>query len=204
MKVDIMIAWINFITLVGGGILMNTLYLMSVRPAALEKKIGPEAYKRCGIYRMLTSIFMFTITANYIVYHWYPLPIDPFPPSFPWPYWVSIVIAVVIAIPSLYLMIHSSMDAKAEALLPNKSHTLYRGIYEKIRHPMALGEVPLWWVIAFLVNSPFLVAFSFIWIPVWFWWCIAEEQDLVLRYGEPYEAYRQRTGMFFPKQSVAK
>jgi methanethiol S-methyltransferase len=194
-----MIAWINLITLIISGSLMTWLYLMSVQPAALEKKIGPKAYQRCGTYRMLTTIFMLIISANYILYHWYPLPFDPFPPSFPWPYWVSIVIALIIAIPSLYLEVRSTMDAKTEALLPDKSHTLYKGIYEKIRHPMALGEVPLWWVIAFLVHSPFLVVFSFVWVPVWYWWCVVEEKDLVLRYGAPYIAYRQRTGMFFPK-----
>lgn len=199
-----MIAWINFITLIVGGGLMTALYLLSVRPAALEKKIGAKAYQRCGRYRMMTTIFMFTIMANYIVYHWHPLPIDPFPPVFPWPYWISVIIAVVIAIPSLYLEIRSTMDAKEEALLPDKSHTMYKGIYEKIRHPMALGEVPLWWVIAFLVNSPFLVVFSFVWIPVWYWWCVAEEKDLVLRYGEEYEAYRQQTGMFLPKRNAVK
>lgn len=199
-----MIAWINFAALIIGGILMTVLYLMSVRPAALEKKIGPKAYKRCGIYRTLTSIFMFTMTANYIVYHWFPLPIDPFPAEFTWPYWVSILIAVVIAVPSLYLEIQAGMEAKSETLMPDKSHTLYKGIYEKIRHPMAVGELPLWWVIAFLCNSPFLVVFSFIWIPVWYWWCVAEEKDLVLRYGQEYEDYRQRTGMFFPKKSAVK
>ena len=199
-----MIAWINFISMVIGGVLMTVFYLMSVRPAALEKKIGPRAYQRCGIYRMTVMIFMFIIVANYILYHWYPLPYDPFPPTFRWPYWVSIVIAMVIAIPSFYLEIRSSMDAKREALVPDKSHTLYKGIYEKIRHPMALGEVPFWWVFAFLINSPFLVVFSFVWLPVWYWWCVAEEKDLVLRYGADYEEYRQRTGMFFPKRDTAE
>ncbi len=199
-----MIAWVNFITLIIGGGLMTGLYLLSARPAALERKVGAKAYKLCGTYRLLTTIFMFTITANYILYHWFPLPIDPFPQTFQWPYWVSIVIAVIIAIPSLYLEVRSTMDAKSEALLPDKSHTLYRGIYEKIRHPMALGEAPLWWVIAFIINSPFLVVFSFIWIPVWYWWCIAEEKDLVLRYGDAYIAYREKTGMFWPKHQPGK
>jgi protein-S-isoprenylcysteine O-methyltransferase Ste14 len=198
-----MIASINFATLLIGGVLMAILYSMSVRPAALEKKIGPRAYKRCGTYRSLASIFMLTITANYILYHWYPLQFDPFPRTFAWPYWVSALIAVVIAIPCVYLEVLSYKAAKSETLLPDKSHTLYTGIYEKIRHPMAVGEVPLWWVIAFLVNSPFLVVFSFIWIPVWYWWCVVEEQDLVVRYGVPYIQYQKRTGMFWPKKSAA-
>ena len=194
-----MIAWINFSTLILGGILMTAFYLLSVRPATLEKKIGGKAYKRCGLYRSICSIFMLTLSANYIIYHWYPLPIDPFPHEFAWPYWISVAIALLIAIPSLYLEIRAYKVAKSETLRPEKSHTLYIGIYKKIRHPMALGELPLWWVMALLINSPFLVIFSFVWIPVWVWWCFAEEQDLILRYGEPYEKYRQKTGMFFPK-----
>jgi protein-S-isoprenylcysteine O-methyltransferase Ste14 len=194
------IGWINFITLIIGGVLMTIFYLMSVRPTAMEKEMGEKAYRRAGIYRILASIFMFTLTANYILYRWYPLPFDPFPPRFPWPYWVSVLIAVMIAIPSLYLMVRGSLDAGKETLLPDKEHSMYAGIYGKIRHPQALGELPLWWVIAFLVHSPFLAVLSFIWIPVWIGWCFAEEKDLVLRYGEPYVAYRRRTGMFFPKR----
>jgi protein-S-isoprenylcysteine O-methyltransferase Ste14 len=30
--------------------------------------------------------------------------------------------------------------------------------------------------------------------------CLAEERDLVLRYGEAYEVYRERTGFLLPKR----
>jgi len=199
-----MFAWINFAALLIGGVLMTWLYLISVRPAALEKTIGPKAYKLCGRYRMFTSFFMLTIAANYILYHWFPLPFDPFPLTFSWPYWVSIMFALVIAIPSIYLEVLSYKAAKSETLLPDKNHSMYQGIYEKIRHPMAVGEVPFWWVIAFLVNSPFLVVFSFVWLLIWYWWCVAEEKDLVLRYGDPYIDYQKRTGMFFPKREITR
>jgi protein-S-isoprenylcysteine O-methyltransferase Ste14 len=195
-----MIPWLNFAALLMGGILMTIFYLLSARPAAMAQRIGEKAYFRAGIYRQISGIFMFTVTANYILYHWYPLPIDPFPPTFPWPYWVSALIAVAIAIPSLWLMIRGSLDAGKETLMPDPEHTLYGGIYQVIRHPQAVGEVPLWFVIAFLVHSPFLALFSVVWIPVWYGWCVAEERDLVLRYGQPYEEYRQRTGMFIPKR----
>lgn len=196
-----MIAWINFATMVVGGILMTLFYLLSVRPAALSQKIGERAYRLVGRYRMLTTIFMFTLTANYILYHWYPLPFDPFPPTFPWSYGISVLIGVLIAIPSLYLMIRGVLDAGEETMRPRKEHSLYGGIYKKIRHPQALGEMPLWWAMAFLIHSPFLVVFSFIWVPVWYWWCIAEEKDLLLRYGDAYAEYRQQTGMFIPRRS---
>ena len=82
---------------------------------------------------------------------------------------------------------------------PKREHEMYGGIYERIRHPQAVGEFPLWWVIAFLVHSPFLVLFSFLYIPVWYYLRVAEERDLLIRYGTAYEEYRQRVGFRFPK-----
>ena len=63
-----------------------------------------------------------------------------------------------------------------------------------MRHPQAVGELPFWWVFAFALHSPFLVVFSFVWVPVFVLICWAEERDLVIRYGEAYETYRARTG----------
>ncbi|MBA7645814.1 hypothetical protein ES703_53573 [subsurface metagenome] len=37
--------------------------------------------------------------------------------------------------------------------------------YILYRHPQAVGELPFWWVLAFLLHSPFLVLFSLVWIP---------------------------------------
>ena len=82
---------------------------------------------------------------------------------------------------------------------PKPEQTLYDGIYQYIRHPQAVGEFPFWWVLALLAHSPFLVLFTFVYIPVWYWFCVAEEKDLLIRYGQPYEEYRVRTGFWFPK-----
>ena len=114
---------------------------------------------------------------------------------------VLCILSVIIAIPAGYLMLRGIRDAGKETMFPKKEHNLYNGIYEKIRHPQAIGEMPFFWVIAFLCHSPFLVIYSFIWIPVFYWMCVAEEHDLVLRYGQPYIKYQQQTGMFLPKRS---
>lgn len=84
-------------------------------------------------------------------------------------------------------------------MFPKKEHPLYGGIYEKIRHPQAIGEFPLWWVLAFLLDSPFLAVYSIVWIPIFLIMCLAEEKDLLLRFGDEYAQYQQRTGFLIPR-----
>ena len=193
-----MISWLNFGVLIISSFLFTIFYVKSVQPAALEKRIGPTAYHRCATYRMISSVFMFIAVANYILYYWFPLPL-PLSRTFPWSWWISAVIAVLIGVPSLYLMFRGIKDAGEETMRPKQEHTLYGGIYTRIRHPQALGEFPTWWMMAFLVHSPFLVLFSFVYIPVWYYFCVAEERDLVIRYGTAYEEYRAKTGFWLPK-----
>ena len=195
----VMIAWINFIVLIVSALLFLFFYVKSVSPAALEKKIGEAAYAKCTRYRLIASAFEMIALANYIVYFFYPLPV-PLPQTFPWDWWVSIIIAIAIAIPCGYLWWRGMKDAGEETIVVKKEHTLYGGIYQKIRHPQATGEVTYWWVFAFILNSPFLVILSFIWLPIFYTMCLAEERDLVIRYGEAYLEYKRNTGFLIPKR----
>jgi protein-S-isoprenylcysteine O-methyltransferase Ste14 len=197
-----MIGWINFVDLLVATLLTLVYYIKSVGPAALERKIGPAAYAKCTRYRITSSIFMTLVGINYVVYAFNPIPL-PLPRVFPWPYWVSALIAVIIAIPSGILFAREMKDAGEETMLVKKEHTLYGGIYQKIRHPQATGEVWYWWVFAFLCNSPFLVVYSFIWLPLFHLMSRAEERDLLMRYGNDYRAYMESTGMYFPKRQRA-
>jgi len=193
-----MISWINFVVMIVSSVLFTLFYVKSVRPAALEKQIGRPAFQKCATYRLAASVFMMVAAVNYVLYYWFPLSL-PLPTTFPWPLWVSAVIAAGVAVPSLYLMFRGVKDAGEETMRPKREHEMYGGIYERIRHPQAVGEFPLWWVIAFLVHSPFLVLFSFLYIPIWYYFCVAEEKDLILRYGAAYEQYRQSVGFWIPK-----
>ena len=174
-------------------------YIKSVQPAVLEKKIGEKAYKKCATYRFIASVFMFLIICTQLVYFFFPIHIK-FLRFFPWDYWISVLIAIIILIPSLTLMIKGIIDAGKETIRPSKEQTLYSGIYEKIRHPQALGEVWLWWIFPFLLNSPFLALYSLIAIPIFYLFCVFEEKDLKIRYGQAYIDYKERTGMFIPKR----
>ena len=195
-----LIPWINFGVMVIASILMFYFYMLSARPAQLEKKIGDVAYKKCGRYRIIASIFEMIVIANYVIYSYYPLPIS-IPQTFPWPYWISILAAAIIGVPSAYVMIRGVLDAGEEALLPKKKHKLYGGIYKRIRHPQAMGELPLWWVLSLVLNSPFLALYSIVWIPIFTTISLAEEKDLLIRYGDKYAAYQQRTGFIIPKRN---
>ncbi len=194
-----MISWINLAILVLSTLLFLYCYVRSVGPAALEAKIGPRAYALCTRYRFSAAALMCVATVNYVIYFFYPLPI-PLPTTFPWPWWISAMIALVIAVPSGYLFIRGMKDAGEESMFVRKDHTMYGGIYERIRHPQAAGELPFWWVVAFLLHSPFLALYSLVWIPIFVAISLAEERDLVLRYGKAYEEYRERTGFFLPKR----
>jgi protein-S-isoprenylcysteine O-methyltransferase Ste14 len=195
----ITIAWLNFVVLVISTLLTLYFYVKSVGPAALEQKIGPEAYKKCTRYRFIAGLFMGVVTINYILYVFFPLPI-PLPATFPWSWGVSALIAVIIAIPAGYIWIRGMRDAGEETMVVKKEHAMYGGIYQKIRHPQAVGEMPFWWVIAFVLHSPLLVLYSFVWIPIFIAMCWAEERDLLIRYGEAYREYQKRTGFLIPRR----
>ena len=162
--------------------------------------MGEKAYPRCKTYRLLASVFESITIVNYILYIFYPLPIG-LPLVLPWDYWISILLAILILIPCGYIMFKGMRDAGEETIEPKKEHTLYTGIYDTIRHPQAIGESFLWFPFALWFNSPFLVIYSFIWIPIIYILCIAEERDLILRYGQPYLDYRDRVGFLIPKRN---
>jgi protein-S-isoprenylcysteine O-methyltransferase Ste14 len=193
-----LVAWINFAVLIFASLFFLYFYLLSVAPAALEKLIGLQAYNKCYRYRVIAIFFEMITLVNYVVYYFLPLP-TPLPRNFPWSYWISATIAVLILIPMGSLMVIGMLQAGEEATRPRKEHEMYAGIYKKIRHPQATGEVFLWLGFAFLLNSPFLALFSFVYFPIFLIMCWAEERDLILRLGDAYIEYYRKTNAFIPK-----
>ena len=195
-----LIAWTNAVLMLGNLFFSLYFYCKSAGPAALERKIGERAYTLSATYRKISAVFMVFYTLQYGIYFLFPLPLA-LPKRFPWPWWVGLCLAVVIAVPSGALLFQGAKYAGAESMTPNKKHRLFRGVYRKIRHPQAVGELPFFWILAFLFHSPFLALFSFLCIPAFYIMCKAEEKDLEIRYGDRYLRYKRRTGMFFPRRS---
>lgn len=194
-----MIAWINIVVLVFSSLGFLLFYVRSVSPAGLEINLPGRAYELCYRLRLVAMFFELVTILSYTVYYFHPLSL-PLPVNFPWSWWISAIIAATIGIPALILMGFGMRAAGSEALQPRKEHRMYTGIYEKIRHPQAAGEVFLWLVFSLLLNSPFLAIFSLIYFPIFIIFCWAEEQDLLLRYGISYAEYMRRTGAFWPKR----
>ncbi len=193
-------AWMNIIVMILSALVGTHFYIKSVRPATLEKKVGPISYDRCSRYRYIGSWFLSITVLNYFIYVSYPLPID-LPEHFSVKRWVTLLISLCIAIPGIYIFIKGRKDAGRESMVTKKYQKLIvGGIYEKVRHPQSIGEVSLWFVLAFFLNSPFLVLVSLAWIPIYFIWCIAEEKDLTVRFGDEYLEYKRNTGFIFPKR----
>jgi protein-S-isoprenylcysteine O-methyltransferase Ste14 len=192
-----MIAWINFGLMLVFITAFFFLYNRSVSPAALEEKMGDAAYTHCGRVRVISIIFLVLVLGNYLVYDFYPLPI-PFLEGFSWSYPVSIAAALIIAIPTTYMVLIGMKDAGEEAIQPSKESEMFGGIYDRIRHPQT-WEYGYFFALGFLLSNPFLVFFSFIWLPLMYFMMRAEEKDLLLRYGEEYQEYMNRTGRLLPR-----
>ena len=180
-----MIAWLNLAVLLGTLALTLFFYVLSVRPVALAQKRGNGAYALCAQCRLASVVFMVFLAATYVVYRFHPLPV-PLPGRLPLPYRATLVIALLLAAPALYLILHGIRDAGRETFIPTQDQELFDGIYARIRHPQSMGSLGLWLAFALLLNSPFLVLLSLLHIPAWLILCRVEEDDLIARHGEAY------------------
>ena len=77
---------------------------------------------------------------------------------------------------------------------------MYGGIYNYVRHPQTLGEMPMFVALAFALNSWFLVIFTTVFIIIYTPLTLyLEEKDLVVRFGEGYKKYQKKVGILLPK-----
>jgi len=92
---------------------------------------------------------------NMILWIWFPVP------NLAWPFHpnpvVGKVAAFAIAVPSSAILVKGMKDAGKETMQPSKATSMFGGIYQHIRHPQTLGEMPLFIAIALFINSPPLI-----------------------------------------------
>ena len=196
---NLIIALINFSSLIISCFIMGYTYIISIQPQKRFEKRGDKAWKECKIFRSIGGFFEMISVINLILWIWFPLPI-----LSEWKVseniWAGIIIGIIIMVPCLIIMGKGIIDAGSETLSPSKDTEMYGGIYNYIRHPQSLGEFPLFIAISFMLNSWFLVLISVIFIVIYMPIMIFfEEKDLILRFGDKYITYKEKTGALFPK-----
>jgi len=195
--IKLVIAWLNFVSLHVCAILFAYLATLSVMPVTREEERGEQDWKECAQLRNISFVFAGIMILNTIFWFWFPvselawvLSPDPL---------FGIIIGLIIAIPCFILMMVAMKDAGKEMGAPQKGISLHGGIYKKIRHPGALGEMPLYIVVAMFVNSLFLtiwmLLFVLIFTPIHIYY---EEKDLLKRFGADYAEYRRTTPVIIP------
>jgi protein-S-isoprenylcysteine O-methyltransferase Ste14 len=152
-------------------------------PVTREEKIGDEAWKQCARLRSISFLFASVMVINTFLWIWFPIP------ELAWLVYpnplVGIVFGIIIGIPCLYIMVLALRDAGEEMHTPLKETTLHGGIYRRVRHPGAVGEMPLYVVIALFTNSLFMTIWMLtlivLFTPIHVYY---EEKDLLKRFGE--------------------
>ncbi len=175
-------------------------YILSVRPAQLEAKIGEKAYSKCTTLRRISFVGMGLSMLLEVLYFFFPLDIGlPLRLLNGWIGWViSIVIGVAFTVFATVIIKKVSKVAP-DSFAPQKKNEMFGGIYDKIRHPQAIADVGYWFAFAFLFNSPFLLIAAIIWIPINYIIVLSEEKDLRIRYGQSYIDYMKHTNRFVPR-----
>jgi protein-S-isoprenylcysteine O-methyltransferase Ste14 len=196
--VSLSVEWINLISLNVCAIVFAYLTTLSVMPVTREERRGEQAWKECGTLRNVSFVFASIMILNTILWLWIPVPelswhISPNP-------LFGIIVGLIIGIPCFIIMSIAMRDAGKEMHAPQKGIQMLGGIYRKLRHPGALGEMPLYIVIALFVNSLFLtswmILFVLIFTPIHIHY---EEKDLLKRFGQKYSEYQRTTPAFFPR-----
>ena len=193
-----MLRTLNFLAYIAASAASAILYVASVRPAQMEYEKVPDPYALCRRYRMASVVLMALAFLFFIATRYMPLA-SVYAAPFGWPRWVSFILALLLGIPGLSLLITGLQDLGSESYAPAKANKLKtRGIYRIIRHPQAY-EALIWPAIAFGMNSQYLLALASPWLLLEIIMVMAEETDLLIRFGDAYIKYRARTGMFIPK-----
>ncbi len=189
---------INFLSLNLTVILFAYFSIISVLPVTREEKVGQKAWEDCFRDRIKMSYILGLMIINMFLWIWFPiteLNIPIFQDNI-----FGVLIALLIFIPCSIILYFALKHGGTEHMKPMKETKLHEGIYNHVRHPGVLGEMPLYIAIGFFINSLFITlwatTFVVIYVPLYIYF---EEKDLFKRFGQPYLEYKERVGALIPK-----
>jgi len=167
-------------------------------PVSRTEKHGDKAWEECYLFRMISSVFVLIMIINIILWLLYPVP------ELSWILFsnnlIGVIIGIAIIIPCTIIVIKAVKDGGKEHMKPLKDTKLHGGIYQHIRHPGLIGEMPCYIGIGFFINSIFIIVlmvlFVMLYSPIYIHF---EDMDLEKRFGDVYRQYKKRTGALIPK-----
>jgi protein-S-isoprenylcysteine O-methyltransferase Ste14 len=191
-----LISLISIALILVGSLLFSMLYMVSLQPKSLSLRLGPRAYRCCGIIRYAAMLFEMMTVGGYILFTFgtafnyrltggNSLPIR--------------LAGAAVTLAALSFMAYAMAHAGGESAVPSSDTTLHHGIYDFMRHPQTLGEMLSWFGISMVLNSLTLLVYSVIWVPVFMGFTIVEDNDLSVRFGEEFIRYAERVGPFWRK-----
>jgi protein-S-isoprenylcysteine O-methyltransferase Ste14 len=148
--------------------------------------------------RALVALPLFLAIITYVVnppwMFWAELPLPD------WTRWAGVVIGLL-AVPAA-LWVFTSLGCNVSETVLTKSHhaLVTTGPYRWIRHPLYTTGIALLLAIGLMAANWFILLFGlvtlasmrFVVIPL-------EERELVLKFGDDYRAYMERTGRLVPR-----
>jgi protein-S-isoprenylcysteine O-methyltransferase Ste14 len=143
------------------------------------------------------------LLVSLLLYIFYPQALDWSKIILPlWLRWLAAAVAVL-CIPMIYWVFRSIGRNISETVLTKSDHELVtEGPYRWIRHPLYALALLLLFSLSLVAENWFLFTYSVVGLVIFRYLVIpAEEERLIVTFGEEYKAYQQRTGALIPKIS---
>lgn len=189
-------ALVNSITIILSTIGLAYFYGRSINPRCKHGTLDETIIKKCGDYRLIAGLFETIIFIGYIIFYFIKIPrsIYLFNSML-----IPFIILGLLLVVGMILYVKGIKDAGEETLKPQVDNPMFEGIYLRIRHPQTTATILIYFAIAFGSNQLFLILYTIILSIVYIYITYLEEDDLILKYGDDYRKYREKTGRFIPK-----
>ncbi|MFP4287179.1 MAG: methyltransferase family protein [Candidatus Izemoplasmataceae bacterium] len=191
-----MIALINGLTIFLSTLALGYFYGHSVNPRCMQPKVDEKILKKCGDYRLIAGLFETIILIGYIIFYDVKIPrsVYLFNQTM-----IPLTLLIILLVLSILLYIKALKDAGSETLKPKIDSPMFEGIYKNIRHPQTTATILFYFAIAIGSNQLFLVLYTILLSLIYIYITYLEEDDLLIKYGDDYRKYREKTGRFIPK-----
>jgi protein-S-isoprenylcysteine O-methyltransferase Ste14 len=115
--------------------------------------------------------------------------------------WALLAASLLFGLSALYVLSAAGvlpLLRSRQSATPNSRTLVQSGPYKHIRHPIHLALLLLCWAAAFRVLSFFSVVLALIATALFCFCSYLEDLENLERFGEEYDRYMEKTGIFIP------